>query len=119
MTATDSSGVTAFASLLAPRARQGLTSARDAAEAPMLWRAIVWILLLWLVGTPVAAALRGELPPGLKELVLVGALIFAILVVFGRIFPGRRDDDDEEAFRFQQQRQRAARDAYHRGRRDW
>lgn len=86
----------------------------------MLWRAIVWIFLLWLVGTPIVAALRGELPPGLKELVLVGALIFASLLVFGPILSGRRnDDEDEEAFRFQQQRQRAERAAYHRGRGDW
>ena len=83
----------------------------------MVWRVIVWIFLLWFVGTPVLAALRGELPTGLGELVLIGALIFAIVLAFGRLFTGRRDED-EESFRFQQQRQRAEMDAYHRGRGD-
>lgn len=82
----------------------------------MLWRAVVWIFVLWLVATPVVAALRGQLPPGLKELVFIGALIFVLAVVFGRIF--KRGSDDEESFRLQQRRQRTEMDAYHRARGD-
>lgn len=84
----------------------------------MLWHAIVWIFLLWFVGTPVVAALRGELPAGLKELVLIGALLFIILAVFGGY--GRRPRrGQDEGMRLLEWQNRETLDSHHRDRRDF